>query len=280
MFSLKSLLLMVAVAGLGTAGLIHRTQIWASTLVALTLGVVLFSSYRAWFVPKTRVFWGPFAVTGAVYLSIVSLQPLVELHYNLPTTQLVTYGLEKLQEKAATSALRPPVTGYYTPAPSFYAAPTTTYTPDVTQSELLPSDEPGDVPATESSSGSIKVIRRPVEVVTRDPVSNAETREVREVEEVVAAEPPTSSSTTATTSAPSQVLPPAVAYSAPVISPVIYSYNRQMLFQMASTRNSGDGFAVEARAFLWVAQCLWCLLLSFVMGMTCSWLLRSVQSTA
>jgi len=43
MFCMKSLLMIVALAALGTAGLIYRTQIWASTLVALTLGVVLFA---------------------------------------------------------------------------------------------------------------------------------------------------------------------------------------------------------------------------------------------
>src|SRR5687767_11057244 len=99
MFSLKSLLLIVAVAALGMAGLIHRTQLWASTLLAITLVVVLLAVCRAWFVPKSRAFWGPLAVTGVAYLSIVSLQPLVELHYNLPTTQLVTYALEKLHDK-------------------------------------------------------------------------------------------------------------------------------------------------------------------------------------
>jgi hypothetical protein len=86
MFSLKSLLVAVAIAGLGSAGLIHRTQLWASAFVGIVLCLLLYAVFRAWFVPGTRAFWGPFAVTSAVYLGIVTLQPLADLHYNLPTT--------------------------------------------------------------------------------------------------------------------------------------------------------------------------------------------------
>jgi hypothetical protein len=281
MFSLKSLLLIVAVAAIGTAGLIHRTQLWASALLAITLGVVLLAACRAWFVPKTRAFWGPFALTGAVYLAIVSLQPLVELHYNLPTTQLVTYALEKLQDKAATQSPRPAVTPYYSSSASAYAAPTTTFAPDVTQYAPSPTPAPADSgeqfgsPAAESG-GSIEV-RRPVEVVTQDPVTNSEKRETQEVVEVWP--DPSAAQSGMTVAAPS-VPPPTVFYAAPVYSPV--SYNRQMIFQMATTLGYGgygNNFASEARAFLCVAQCLWCLLVSFAMGMTCSWLFRSVQST-
>ena len=285
MFSLKSLLLIVAVAALGTAGLIHRTQLWASALVAITLGVVLFAACRAWFVPKSRAFWGPFAVTGAGYLAIVSLQPLVELHYNLPTTQLVTYALEKLQDKAATQMPGQPATGFYMSSGAVYAAPTTTWAPDVTQSNEAPntstSDDLGENPRPLSPApdGS-SVVRRPVEIVTQDPVTKTEKREIQEVVEVVTPEPSTTPSSL--TAAAPYVPPPTVAYSSPYYSPASYSYNRQMLFQMATTHvygGFGSNFASEARAFLWVAQCLWCLLLSFAMGMTCSWLFRSVQST-
>jgi hypothetical protein len=52
-----------------------------------------------------------------------------------------------------------------------------------------------------------------------------------------------------------------------------------MLFQMATTRSSGEGVAAEARVFLWVGQCLWCLLLAFAMGLVCSWLFRSAEAT-
>jgi hypothetical protein len=83
MFSLKSLLFAVAIAGLGTAGLIHRTQHWASALIAITLGILLLGVCRAWSGSKSTTFWVRFALVGGVYLAIVSLQPLVDLHYNL-----------------------------------------------------------------------------------------------------------------------------------------------------------------------------------------------------
>jgi hypothetical protein len=112
MFSLRSLLLIVAIAAIGAAGLIYRTQIWASALVALTLGVVLFAVCRALLVPMGRHFWGSFAVIGFAYLAIVSLPPLSMLHYNLPTTQLITYALEKLQTPLQTPSPPRPI---YTP---------------------------------------------------------------------------------------------------------------------------------------------------------------------
>jgi hypothetical protein len=73
MFSLKSLLFAVAIVGLGTAGLIHRTQLWASAMIALTLGMLLFAVCRAWYGAKGSAFWGPFALVGGAYLTIVSL---------------------------------------------------------------------------------------------------------------------------------------------------------------------------------------------------------------
>jgi len=58
------------------------------------------------------------------------------------------------------------------------------------------------------------------------------------------------------------------------------TFERDVLFRMATNYGATQGFSAEARAFLWVAQCLWCLLVAFAMGMTCSWLSRSVKSTA
>jgi hypothetical protein len=282
MFSLKSLLFIVAVAALGAAGLIYRTQWWASALVALTLGVLVLAICRAWFVPAGRTFWGSFALVGALYLVIVSYQPLQELHYNLPTTQVVVFALEKLQKKIPLPSPGPSVTGYYAPSTTFYAGPATTYTPGATESDgaLKPPtpDAPQDAPAPTSDSPSSApsvVRRRPVEVTTRDPVTNEATREIQEVEEVVTPGSPVSGSLLGAPLIP----PPAMAYAAPMYSPAVY-YNRQTLFEMAINRSFGDGFAAQARAFLWVAQCLWCLLMAFAMGMTCSWLFRRANPLA
>ena len=217
MFSLKSLLFIVAVAGMGAAGLIHRTQLWASAMIALTLAVLLLAGCRAWFAPLGRAFWGPFALTGAVYLSIVSLAPLVELHYNLPTTQLVMYGMEKVQTpiNAPTTASAYGSTAYYPAAPAV-----SYYDPAV--------------------SGGGALVQPPV---------------------IVPAYP------YAATYEPSQT---GLAGE--------FRFNRDMLFQMATARSSSEGPAAEARVFLWVAQCLWCLFLAFAMGLVCSWLFRRTEA--
>jgi hypothetical protein len=215
MFSLKSLLFIVAVAGLGAAGLIHRTQLWASAMVAITLGVLLLAISRAWFAPQGRTFWGPFALTGTVYLAIVSIAPLVELHYNLPTTQVVLYGLEKTQTPINVPTPGAPYggTAYYSPA----VPAVSTYAPAV--------------------PGSPAVVQPPVYV-----------------------------------SATPYGLP---SYSQPQAGLAgVIQFNRDTLFQMAIARSSGEGVAREARVFLWVAQCLWCLLLAFATGLVCSWLFR------
>jgi hypothetical protein len=211
MFSLKSLLFIVAVAGLGAAGLIHRTQLWASAMIALTLSALMLAAFRAWFAPRGRTFWGPFALTGAVYLAIVSLQPLVELHYNLPTTQLVVYGLEKLQTAPVYEASAPPTVAEWLE----------------TTGPPLPG--PGaTVPSIAPSDGTPTVYR----------ISPA------------------------TTAVPAT------------------TYDPVAVFQMAITYEIGDPIAAEARAFLWVAQSVWCLLLAFLMGLVCSWLFRGVDVTA
>ena len=227
MFSLKSLLFMVAVAAVGAAGLIYRTQFWASTIVGLTLVVLILAGCRTWFSPQFRSFWGPFTATGALYLSIVSLQPLRELHYNLPTTQLVVMGLEKLQEsyaaKAAAAQLAAPgpVASYVAPP---YVAPPTVYF------------DPGTTNAFVTSP----------QIAGQGPVSSG-----------------------ATLSGGSLTFQ----YASP--PPVVESGSiRPILFQTASSLTSSGDFPSQARAFLWVAQCLWSLLLAMAAGISCSWLFR------
>jgi hypothetical protein len=211
MFSLKSLLFIVAVAALGAAGLIYRTQLWASALVALTLGVLVQAVCRAWFVRAGRTFWGPFALVGALYLVIVSYQPLQELHYNLPTTQVVVYALEKMQTPMTVPV--PATSAYYAPSAPVYAP-------------AMPNAVSPGPPVTSGYSSGYG--------------SNA---------------------------------PVYVAPAVPTAMSIVYT--RSGLFRTATSYVSeSDGFPAQARAFLWAAQCLWCLLLAFVMGMTCDWLFR------
>jgi hypothetical protein len=280
MFSLKSLLFIVAVAGLGAAGLIHRTQLWASAMLALTLAMLLLAICRAWFAPQGRVFWGPFALTGAVYLAIVSLQPLLELHYNLPTTQIVMYGLDKTQ--TPTWAPSPFPSPYYAPTVSnppvtIYATPTTAL-PGVAYGEyeavatVQPVDSAGVAPTNEPTETATPPAGefREHEVVTFDASTNTERRAVR-------LEPADGSAA----GAPAPLGAPI--FAGPVMpapaSTYTYSYSRSMLFQMATSRDYGNDFATEAKTFLWVAQCLWCLFLAFAMGLICSWLFRGAEAT-
>jgi hypothetical protein len=237
----------VAVAGLGAAGLIHRTQLWASATVALTLAVLLLAVCRVWFVPQARTFWGPFALTGVVYLAIVSLAPLMELHYNLPTTQLVVFGLEKVQPPTPVPSAFP--SPYYAPAVS--NPPVTYYATPTTALPGVPYEDNDDIAAVpnEDAAGAPSPIE-PSQVA------------------------PAPGSAAVTFSAPiiaGPVLPASATYA--------YAYPRATLFQMATTRELGNDFSTGLRTFLWVAQCLWCLTLAFAMGMVCSWLFRPADAT-
>jgi hypothetical protein len=126
-------------------------------------------------------------VTSAVYLGIVSLPPLAGLHFNLPTTQLVVYGMEKI-----------PITEV------FYAS---------TPSANAYGGNGGSVNYGATGYG-------------------------------------TTSSATLTGTIQLEGI---------------------MLFSLATTFTYGQGPGAEVRVFLWVAQCLWCLLLSALAGMACSW---------
>jgi hypothetical protein len=259
MFSLKSLLFIVTLAALGAAGLVYRNEFWASGLVAITLGLLLFGGSYAWFGPKGRAFWGPFALTGTVYLAIVSFQPLQELHYNLPTTQLVTYALQKLQ----TPTPAPPPGYYMSSGVSYYATPTSTYV--VQGSAASTSDAPAIPEPASSISPTPADPPSPVETASFESPTTTNDATVPAPSEDLQIPPPTGGAVVgALIGAPGA---PVTTYS--------YSYTRPMLFQMATTRMHGDGFAEQARAFLWVSQCLWCLLLAFAAGMISTWCFRT-----
>jgi hypothetical protein len=284
MFSLKSLLLIVGVAALGAAGLVARTQFWASALVALTLGFIALGSCRAWLSQENRRFWGPFAATAAVYLAIVSFRSLHELHYQLPTTQAIAYALEKLQEKppitAPGSSGAGPVAGYYVSSASPTGVGSTTYFPGATPSDVGPpatsqGDSNGEPSSAAADTTGPTVIKRPVEVVTWDAATQQEKREVREVEEVVTPGPVAGSGPTIAAAAPQVITS---TYAAPAYSWYAYpSYDRRALFQIGAGAVDAGDFAAEARAFLWVAQCLWCLILGFAAGIICTWCVRPAQ---
>jgi hypothetical protein len=252
MFSLKSLLFIVTLAALGAAGLVYRNEFWASGLVAITLGLLLFGGSYAWFGPKGRAFWGPFALTGTVYLAIVSVQPLQELHYNLPTTQLVTFALQKLQTPTSVSS-----PGYYmSSGVTYYATPSSGYAP-------VPSEAPPWVsPTPDTETSTVETARYDATV---DPPSLSAPNTI-----VDRTPPPPAGGPGVGAIAASGV----GALGAPLTT-YSYLYTRPMLFQMATKYEYGDGFPAQVRAFLWVAQCLWCLLLAFAAGMISTWCFRT-----
>lgn len=187
MFSLRSLFVGISIAAVGIAGLVYRTQAWASAMVGLTLGILAYAVIRGWLAPANTSFWRTFAVIGGTYYAIVGLEPLRGMHFNLPSTQLALLVLEKVQEPIA--------------------------------------DPSGD---TFSFS-------------TDEPES--------------------------------------VDFVAPSDSGATATLNRRELFVVAK---KPDSFAIpgaaESSAFIWIAECLWCLTLGLVAGLASSWVSRRKKS--
>jgi hypothetical protein len=88
MYSLRSLLLIVGVAALGSAALIYRTSFWACLIVSLTLGIFLFGSLRIYSDPPKRPFWIPCLLVGLPYLAI-ALVGVLEIDKHLITSRFI-----------------------------------------------------------------------------------------------------------------------------------------------------------------------------------------------
>jgi hypothetical protein len=88
MFSLRSLFLIVAVAGLGAAAFVYPTGLWASVIVTVTLGVFVFALLRIYSHPERRMLWVPTAVIGWFCVALWLWQPVAIREY-LPTTRIV-----------------------------------------------------------------------------------------------------------------------------------------------------------------------------------------------
>jgi hypothetical protein len=276
MFSLKSLLFIVAVAALGAAGLVYRNQVWASTLVGLTLGILLFAVLSAWLSANRRLFWGPFALIGVVYLAIVSLPPLVELHYNLPTTQLVVYGMVKLQSPTPLGQQLHYSAGITTSGTTYYVTPgmPSGFSSWYYETEIPTSNEAAEV----SDAAEGRTISATTDTSSYRPVQQVAYEAAIEPQPNVAQGAPGEQSSPPSPDMPPAPSPPSTAPPIPAPAsapaPQWFSYPGSTLFQMATTQIIGDGFPAEARAFLWVAQSLWTLLLAFASGMACSWFFR------
>jgi hypothetical protein len=96
MFSLRTLLIAIAVAALGIAAIVNRTPLWASAFVTLTIALILAATVLAILRPTHRAFWAPTAIVGIAYTLTVYCDPLRDLHYQLLSTQITINGWEWL----------------------------------------------------------------------------------------------------------------------------------------------------------------------------------------
>jgi hypothetical protein len=109
MFSLRTLLIAIAVAALGIAAIINRTPIWASAFVTLTFFLVLASALLAILRPGTRMFWTPVAIVGLSYTLIIYSDWCENLHYRLVTTQATIKVWEWLNREHRAPRIRRPI---------------------------------------------------------------------------------------------------------------------------------------------------------------------------
>jgi hypothetical protein len=88
MFSLRSLLVIVAFGGLGSAALLNRTSGWASLIVTLTLSIFAYGLLRIYSDAKSRRFWIPFIIIGLSYVA-VSLVGGLEVDKHLISSRMI-----------------------------------------------------------------------------------------------------------------------------------------------------------------------------------------------
>jgi hypothetical protein len=103
MFSLRTLLIAIAVAALGIAAIVNRTPLWASAFVTLTVALILAATVLAILRPCQRAFWMPVAIVGLGYTGIIYIDLLQDLHHLLVTTRLTAAGWRWLHRDAIES---------------------------------------------------------------------------------------------------------------------------------------------------------------------------------
>jgi len=88
MFSLRTMLLAVMVAAICAAGFVYRTPMWASIVVTMALGFLVFGLAAIYFLPEKRAFFVPACLAGIVYGAAAFCQPL-GLQAGLTTNRLL-----------------------------------------------------------------------------------------------------------------------------------------------------------------------------------------------
>ena len=96
-FSLATLLLLVLVAAIGCAALIHANEIWRQSMVTLVVSALLIAALAA-AVDRSRLFALGFAVAGWIYLLLVVV-PVFDLRDDLLTDKAVRWLLAAIHDE-------------------------------------------------------------------------------------------------------------------------------------------------------------------------------------
>jgi len=107
-FSLRNLLVAVAVAAVGTAALLNASEWWASLLWGAALSILVFAGLVALFRREAqRAFWSGYAVAGSFYLLLLmfgngTFLPLI-------TTKVIVWGYSFLPDAKKSQYVFAPV---------------------------------------------------------------------------------------------------------------------------------------------------------------------------
>jgi hypothetical protein len=96
-FSIQGLFALIAVAAVFMGALTYRTPLWASIVVTVTLGVFTVPTCRLLLNRSPRAFTLGFCLTGWLYLAVVFIPFLSEVHRSLLTTRCLGYVWESLK---------------------------------------------------------------------------------------------------------------------------------------------------------------------------------------
>ena len=88
-FSIRTLLLVVAVASVAAAAILRHSSVWASVMVTLHLGFCIVGALMVWLRPDRRLFWAPFCLVAWPFFFLA----LVDSRFTRISTELITTRL-------------------------------------------------------------------------------------------------------------------------------------------------------------------------------------------
>ncbi|HZL86941.1 MAG TPA: hypothetical protein VFB96_01080 [Pirellulaceae bacterium] len=118
-FSIRTLLVAVAIAAVGVAALLNANLWWEAATWLVALGLVgsgiLLSVYRQ---GEQRAFWLGFVIFGSLYLAVLFSTAIIGSHYELAPSQLLQLAYRSVIPAERQSQYVPPAGSAGSPVPT------------------------------------------------------------------------------------------------------------------------------------------------------------------